>query len=33
MRATDLSAMPGDLETLVSEEEMCDLIRYIKTAT
>ena len=32
MRATDLSAMPGDLETLVSEEEMADLIRYIKTA-
>ncbi|MEX2302250.1 MAG: PVC-type heme-binding CxxCH protein [Bryobacterales bacterium] len=32
MRATDLSAMPGDLETLVNEEEMADLIRYIKTA-
>lgn len=32
MRATSLSAMPADLETLVSEEEMADLIRYIKTA-
>jgi putative heme-binding domain-containing protein len=32
MRATELSAMPADLETLVSEAEMADLIRYIKTA-
>jgi putative heme-binding domain-containing protein len=32
MRATSLSAMPADMETLVSEEEMADLIRYIKTS-
>jgi putative membrane-bound dehydrogenase-like protein len=32
MRATSLSAMPADLDTLVSEDEMADLIRYIKTA-
>jgi putative heme-binding domain-containing protein len=32
MRATSLSAMPGDLEKQVSETEMVDLIRYIKTA-
>ncbi len=32
MRATNLSAMPPDLETQVNEREMADLIRYIKTA-
>jgi putative membrane-bound dehydrogenase-like protein len=32
MRATNLSAMPADLEKQVSEQEMTDLIRYIKTA-
>ena len=32
MRATNLSAMPEDLETQVSEEEMADLMRYMKTA-
>jgi putative membrane-bound dehydrogenase-like protein len=32
MRATNLSAMPPDLETQVNEREMVDLIRYIKTA-
>jgi hypothetical protein len=32
MRATNLSAMPADMETQVSQSEMVDLIRYIKTA-
>ena len=32
MRATNLSAMPPDLETQVNERDMVDLIRYIKTA-
>lgn len=32
MRATSLSAMPADLETQVSEQEMADLMRYMKTA-
>jgi putative heme-binding domain-containing protein len=32
MYATNLSAMPGDLENQVSVDEMADLLRYIKSA-
>jgi hypothetical protein len=31
-RATNLSAMPADLEKQVSVREMADLLKYIKTS-
>ncbi len=33
MRAMQLSAMPGDLESQITPEQMADLIRFIKTAS